>query len=296
MAMLESMGKLGVWTWFDHLAMTEASELVERIEGWGYSALWIPEAVGKEPFSQIGYFAAKTTKLIFATGIANIYARDPMNMKSIQKTLADAAPRRFVLGLGVSHGHLVEGQRGHEYSNKPVSMMRDYLERMDKALYMGNEPEHDAPIVLAALRKNMLKLSASHGHGAHPYLVPPEHTAKAREILGKGPWLCPEQMVLNETDPAKARDICRSNLKIYLGLPNYKNNLLDLGFTEDDFKKGGSDKLVDAIVAWGDEQTIRDRIRAHWDAGADHVCVQAFRPDGKPGPDERLLESLSDLT
>ena len=174
-------------------------------------------------------------------------------------------------------------------------MMRDYLERMDKALYMGHEPEADAPIVLAALRKNMLKLSASHGRGAHPYLVPPEHTAKAREILGKGPWLCPEQMVLNETDPAKAREICRGNLKIYLGLPNYRNNLLDLGFSEDDFKSGGSDRLVDSIVAWGDEQTIRDRIQAHWDAGADHVCVQAFRPDGGPGPDERLLASLAGM-
>ncbi len=293
MAKLNSMGKLGVWTWFDHLAMSEAAELVERIENWGYSALWIPEAVGKEPFCQIGYFAAKTTKLIFATGIANIYARDPMNMRSIQKTLSGAAPGRFVLGLGVSHGHLVKGQRGHEYSNKPVSMMRDYLERMEKSLYMGFEPEEDAPIVLAALRKNMLKLSAAQTRGAHPYLVPPEHTAKAREILGKDAWLCPEQMVLCESDATKARDICRANLKIYLGLPNYQNNLIDLGFSEDDFKSGGSDRLVDAIVAWGDEEAIQDRIQAHWDAGADHVCIQAFRPDGKPGPDERLLETLA---
>ena len=114
MAALETLGKLGVWTWFDHLAMNEAAELVERIEGWGYSALWIPEAVGKEPFSQIGFFAARTSSLAFATGIANIYARDPMNMKSIHKTLSDAAPGRFILGLGVSHGHLVEGQRGHK--------------------------------------------------------------------------------------------------------------------------------------------------------------------------------------
>ena len=118
MAQIESMGKLGVWSWFDHMAVTEAAELVERIENWGFSALWIPEAVGKDPFSQIGYFARGTDKLIFATGIANIYARDPMNMNAIRKTLADAAPGRFVLGIGVSHGHLVEGQRGHEYSDK----------------------------------------------------------------------------------------------------------------------------------------------------------------------------------
>ncbi len=293
MAKVENLGKLGVWSWFDHLAMAEAAELVERIESWGYTTLWIPEAVGKEPFSQIGYFAARTSTLKFATGIANIYARDPMNMKSIQKTLADAAPGRFALGLGVSHGHLVEGQRGHEYSNKPVSMMRDYLERMDKALYVGNQPEQEAPIILAALRKNMLKLSVSHAQGSHPYLVPPEHTAKAREIMGDGALLCPEQMVLRETDPTKARDLSRANLKIYLGLPNYCNNLLDLGFSQDDFKDGGSNKLVDAIVAWGDEQVIRDRIQQHWDAGADHVCVQAFRPDGKPGPDEELLKVLT---
>lgn len=289
---LENLGKLGVWTWFDHLGGDDAVSMVRRIEDWGYSALWMPEAVGKDPFSQIGYFAAITDEIIFATGIANIYARDPMSMKSIHKTLSLLAPNRFVLGIGVSHSHLVSGQRGHEYK-KPISMMEAYLDKMDQSLYMGKEPQSDAPIVVAALREKMLRLSAARTRGAHPYLVPPEHTRRARQILGTGPWLCPEQMVLLETDAHKAREICRRNLKNYLVLPNYRNNLIDLGFEEGDFNDGGSDQLVDSIVAWGNEQAIYDRIEAHWQAGADHVCIQPFRVDGKPGVDERLLEALA---
>jgi probable F420-dependent oxidoreductase len=285
-------GRLGVWTWIDTMSAGEVAEFAARIEDLGYSMLWIPEAVGREPFSILGYLAARTSKLVLATGIANIYARDPMTMRAIQHTLAEASGGRFVLGLGVSHAPMVSGMRGHEYG-KPVTTMRSYLDAMEKALYVGPKGEEEAPIVLAALRRNMLRLAAERARGAHPYFVPPEHTARAREILGEGPTLAPEQKVLLETDASRAREIARGHMKTYLSLPNYRNSLRWLGFGDDDLADGGSDRLVDAIVAWGDEKAIAERIQAHRDAGADHVCIQPFRPDGAPGPDLRILEALA---
>lgn len=286
------LGRLGVWTWLDDMSGPEAGEFAHRLEEFGYSALWLPEAVGRDPFSMIGYLAGQTGQLVLATGIANIYARDPMLMNAIHHTLGDLAPGRFILGIGVSHGHLVSGVRGHEYG-KPVTTMRNYLEKMQSALFMARKPGEAAPILLAALRPRMLELSAAAASGAHPYFVPPEHTARAREILGTGPMLCPEQMVLLETDPSKAREIARKNMAIYAGLPNYRNNLKWLGFEDSDFEDGCSDRLVDAIVAWGDEKAIATRVQEHWDAGADHVCIQPLRPDGNPGADLRVLEALA---
>lgn len=283
------LGKLGVWTWLDHLPAPQAIEFAGRLEEWGYGALWLPEAVGRDPFALIGYLAGQTETLKFATGIANIYARDPMLMRSIRETLGEATGGRFLMGLGVSHAPMVAGLRKHEYG-KPVTTMRNYLEGMDSALYRGPEPKEPAPVVLAALRKNMLGLARDAAAGAHPYFTTPEHTARAREILGTKPLLCPEQMVLLETDATKARALARAQMQTYTVLPNYQNNLKWLGFEEADFENGGSDRLVDAIVAWGDEKAIANRIQEHHDAGADHVCIQPFRPDGQPGFDENLLE------
>ena len=288
------LGKIGVWTWLDHLSANEAAEFAQRAENWGYSALWIPEAVGRDPFALIGYLAARTERIILATGIANIYARDPMATKAIWKTVSELAPNRFILGLGVSHQHLVQGARGHDYG-KPLSAMRNYLEAMEKALYMGREPEQDAPIVLGALRDKMLQLSATAVQGAHPYLVTPEHTKRARSVIGADALLCPEQMVLAETDETNARKIARANLKVYVGLPNYQNNLKQFGFTDADFADSGSDRLVDALVCWGEPEKIAAHIQAHLDAGANHVCIQAYRADGAPGADEALLETLAGL-
>ena len=287
-----NLGKIGVWTGLDHLSASDAAEFARRAEGWGYSALWTPEAVGRDPFALIGYLAARTERIILATGIANIYARDPMAMKAIWKTVSELAPKRFILGLGVSHAHLVSGQRGHDYG-KPLSTMKTYLEAMEKALYMGREPEHEAPIVLGALRDKMLGLSATAVQGAHPYLVTPAHTKHARSVIGADALLCPEQMVLAETDPVNARKIGRANLKIYLGLPNYQNSLRQFGFDDADFADGGSDRLVDALVCWGEPEKIAAHIEEHLEAGANHVCIQAYRADGAPGPDEALLEGLS---
>jgi len=290
--MATDIGRLGVWSWLDGMSAPEATDFAGQLEEWGYSALWMPEAVGRDPFSLIAYLAARSTKLVYATGIANIYARDAMTTKAIRKTIAELAPGRFVLGLGVSHGHLVAGVRGHEYK-KPLSTMRAYLEAVENALYMGREPSEDAPIVIAALRDRMLGLAAEKTRGAHPYFVPPEHTARAREILGPDAWLCPEQKVLLDTDASSARETARAHMKIYLGLPNYQNNLEQLGFSDDDFADGGSDRIVDAITAWGDEKTVWDRVQAHYDAGADHVCIQPLRAGGEQGPDLRTLETFA---
>jgi probable F420-dependent oxidoreductase len=286
------LGRLGVWTFLDAMSAEEAAGFARRIEALEYSALWIPEAVGRDPFAFLGYLAARTEHLLLATGIANIYARDPMAMHAIQKTLAELSGGRFLLGLGVSHEHLVSGLRQHQY-RKPVQAMTEYLDAMQAAFYRGVEPAEDAPLVLAALRPAMLRLARERARGAHPYFIPPEHTARARAILGRGVWLAPEQMVLLETDADRARAVARANMQIYLGLPNYQNNLKWLGFGDADLADGGSDRLVDAIIAWGDEEAIRRRIRAHLDAGADHVCIQPLRPDGQPGPDMRALEALS---
>lgn len=287
-----NLGKLGVWSFVDNYTAEETLAFAKKVEAWGYSALWLPEAVGRDPFSLIGYLTAHTKQLIFATGIANIYARDAMSLNAIRKTLSELAPNRFILGLGVSHAPLVSDLRGHDYK-KPVTTMRNYLAAMDSALYMAPEPAELAPILIGALRTNMLKLAAEKTRGAHPYFVTPEHTAKARVTLGPDALLCPEQMVMLETDAVTARRVARQQMDTYLGLPNYRNNLLELGFDEADFADGGSDRLVDAIVAWGDEKAIRARLQAHWDAGADHVCVQALRSDGELGPDLRLLELLA---
>ncbi len=285
------LGRIGVWTFLDTQPAAEASELCERLETWGYGALWMPEAVGRDPFALIGFLASRTSRLVLATGIANIYARDPMTMRAARDTLAELSGGRFLLGLGVSHRPMVSGLRGHDYG-KPVSTMRSFLARMEQAVYQGPAAP-EAPVVLAALRRNMLRLAAEETRGAHPYNVTPEHTARAREILGRGPWLCVEQKVMLESDPARARAAARSHLAIYLALPNYQNNWRELGFGDADFSDGGSDRLIDALVAWGDEEAIRARIHAHHQAGADHVCIQPLRADGSMGPDVQLLERLA---
>ncbi len=210
--------------------------------------------------------------------------------------LAEAYPSRFVLGLGVSHPPQV-APRGHSYG-RPVATMRAYLDAMDSAEYTGPRPAEPFPRVLAALRPAMLELAAEKTDGAHPYLVPVEHTRRARSILGPGKLLATEQFVLLEPDPAEARARGRETVSWYLTLPNYANNLRWLGFADEDLAGGGSDRLVDALVAWGDEEAIRGRVREHLEAGADHVCVQPIGAgDDRLGLDQlrRLAPALLDL-
>jgi probable F420-dependent oxidoreductase len=287
------LGAFGVWTFqLDILPAARMQETVAELEEMGYGAVWYGEALGREALTKAALLLAGTKRVVIATGIANIYARDPVTMAAAQKTLAEAYPNRFLLGLGVSHIPLVERVRGHRY-DKPVPTMRAYLDAMDKAPYQAVPPSSKPPRVLAALGPLMLKLAAERADGAHPYNTTPEHTAQARELLGPDPYLCPEQAVILEKDPAKARTIARKFLEIYLGLPNYTNNWLRLGFQETDLANGGSDRLIDAVVPWGDLKTVVGRIQEQHAAGADHVCIQVITDDSKTFPLREYRELAS---
>jgi probable F420-dependent oxidoreductase len=287
---MSELGSIGIWTrQFEDYPAAQAQEAAAELEQLGYGAIWFGEAFGREALTHAGLLLAGTKKIVIATGIANIYARDPVAMAAGQKTLAEAYPGRFVLGLGVSHVPLVEQLRGHRYE-KPVATMRAYLDAMDQAPYRSVAPATKPVRMLAALGPKMLELAAARTDGAHPYNTNPEHTAQARTILGHGPQLCPEQAVILETDPATARAIGREFLALYLTLPNYTNNFLRLGFSEAAFQNGGSDRLIDAIIAWGDLDQIRSRVRAHHAAGADHVCIQVLTKDPHALPLEEWRE------
>jgi probable F420-dependent oxidoreductase len=288
-----NLQKMGVWFFLDAMTAPQTADFARQVEKLGYGALWIPEAVGREPFAHGAYLLSRTERLVVATGIANIWARDAMTTTAAAKTVAELSDGRFLLGIGVSHAPLVERLRGHNYS-KPYTYMREYLGKMKAARYLAVPPKEDVPIVLAALHPKMLALAASETRGTHTYFVPPEHTAKARAAIGKDPWICVAQAVILETDATKARAAAREYMKTYVPrLPNYKNNLLNLGWAEEDFADGCSDRLVDAIVAWGDEETIRSRIEGHLRAGANHVCILPLRSDSEPLPDLRAVEALA---
>ena len=282
--------RLGVWVATDSLSATQAAELASQVEGWGYGALWYPEALGRNSLAHASWLLANTKTLVIATGIANIYARDAQASAAGRQTLDEQSNGRFLLGLGVSHIPLVEGARGHEYQ-KPLQKMRSYLEDMAKAKYMATPPPHKGELVLAALGPGMLKLAAELTDGAHPYNVNPEHTARARAILGPNKRLYVEQKVILETDPGRARAAARKTLDFYMKLPNYRNAWLGMGFSEEELN-AVSDRFLDAMVAWGDEAALRRRIEEHWNAGADHVCIQPLTETGR-GVDSKVLELLA---
>jgi probable F420-dependent oxidoreductase len=272
------LGALGLWTFtLDTLPAGQAQETAAEIEELGFRTLWIPEAVGREAVSNSSLLLGGTKRLVVATGVAQIWGRDAYAMAGAHRTLSEAYPGRFLLGLGVSHAPMVEGLRHHDYG-KPLSAMRDYLAAMDGAFLVGPAPSEPPARVLAALGPKMLALAAEQTQGAHTYFVPPEHTAVAREALGPDAILAVEQGVVFESDPDRAREIARTHMATYLVLPNYTNNLRRLGWGDDDLLGGGSDRLVDAIVAWGDLDTIEARLTAHRDAGASHVCAQVLMP------------------
>jgi len=276
------LGKLGVWYFLDGLSAPQAAATAQRIEKIGYQTLWIPETVGKHPFVTASWLLANTRTLNLATGIANIYHREPGVTLAGQMALAEQSGGRFLLGLGVSHKPMVEGVRGLQYG-PPVPTMRTYLEKMAVSPYQGVRPAEQPKTVIAALGPKMLELAASKAHGAHPYFSSPEHTAMARKVMGKGPLLCVEQKVVLCDDAATARKLARPVASIYLGLSNYRNNWLRMGLTESDLENGGSDKFIDATFAWGNADRIKARIQEHLDAGADHVCIQPVNPNGKFG-------------
>lgn len=286
------LGQKGVFCFTDALNPAQLIELAQRTEQLGYSALWYPEVLGYESFALGGFLLAHTTNLIIASSIANIYARDPTATKQGQHSLAKLYGGRFMLGLGVSHVPLVEDARGHQY-RQPVATMRAYLDSLDKATPIAPPLDEPPPTVLAALGPRMTALAGARTAGAFPYNVTPEHTAQARAIIGPEKWLCVEQKVLLTTDPAKARELARQAMAFYLPLTNYRANWLRLGFSDEDLAGGGSDRFLDAMVAWGNEAAIRQRIQAHFDAGASHVCIQPLHPDGQSLPDLHALAALA---
>ncbi|PJJ04642.1 putative F420-dependent oxidoreductase [Streptomyces sp. 2333.5] len=284
------IGRVGVWHGgLGRVPAAVARQAAAEIEQLGYGALWFGETPATESMSQAALLLAATERITVATGIANIWVRDASATHVAAQTLAEAYDGRFLLGLGASHAPIV-GARGHTFA-KPLAAMREYLDAMDEAPYAGPVADPPPARVLAALGPKMLELARDRAAGAHPYFVTPEHTARAREILGAGPLLAPEQAVLLESDPATARSLAREHhTRLYLQLPNYTSNLRRLGFGDEDFADGGSDRLVDAVVAWGDADAIRRRVQEHHDAGADHVALQPLVADRGLG-----LEQLREL-
>jgi probable F420-dependent oxidoreductase len=256
-----------------------AAESAAEMDELGYSALWIPDVTG-DVFKPINNLLAGTKQITVATGILNLWMTSAADTAAGYAETVAAHGRRVMLGIGVSHQLLIDGAKSAGTYQKPMQVTTNYLDELDALPNNGVPPEDR---MLAALGPKMLALAASRTRGTHTYLVTPEHTERVRAELGSGPLIAAEQGVVLETDPAKARDIARQNLAGYLMLPNYTNNFLRLGFTEDDLAGGGSDRLIDALIVWGDEETIAARVKAHHDAGAEHVCVQVLNPLGDSG-------------
>lgn len=276
----DRIGRVGVWTGqLDFSTAEVVREAARELEALGYGAMWTGEAVGREVLSTAQLLLAATDSLVVATGIANIWARDALATAAGQLTLGEAYPDRFILGIGVSHKPLLD-VRGEDY-RKPLAFMREYLDGMDAGydVYRAIQPANRPPRLLAALGPKMLELAGARADGAHTYFVPPEHTARAREILGTDKLLVPEQVCVLSEDATVAREIARRHTASYLRLPNYTANLERFGFEAGDFADGGNDRLVDTICAWGDIDTVVARVKAHLDAGADHVAVQVLVDD-----------------
>jgi probable F420-dependent oxidoreductase len=272
------LGRVGAWSGrLQRRPTGQAIDVVNELDDLGYRSVWIPESpFGKDVLTFAGVLLGASGQITVATGIAIVWARDAAAMMNAGRTLGDAFPGRFLLGIGISHETTARA-RGHDYA-KPVEFMRGYLERMRDAEFDGAGPTWTPPLIVAALGPRMLQAAAELADGAHPFLTTPEHTATARETLGTDALLAVEQGVaLGEPDQARAA--ARENLTRFLAWPNYRRHLLRLGFDETDLAEGGSDRLLDGLFAIGDEDTVRRRVQEHLDAGADHVCLQVITSD-----------------
>ncbi len=289
-----TFGKLGVFTFTESMNAVQLAELAQRVESLGYSTLWYPEAVHYETFGLGGYLLSKSSKLIVGSGIANIYARDPAAAAMGHNTLNELYGGRFVLGLGVSHAPMVSGIRGQEYK-KPVATMRAYLDGMDAAWKATNATPASRKIVLAALGPKMSELAGQRTLGAFPYNITPDQAATARSIMGPNAAVICEQKVCLTEDPVLARKVARGALAMYLRLPNYFENWFRLGFEASDLENGGSDRLMDAMVYWGSAATIKSKLRAYFDKGANQVVIQPLSAENPAAPDWKALEALASL-
>jgi probable F420-dependent oxidoreductase len=280
------LGRLGVWGHLDSLTADEVRAYARRAEALGFGTLWVPETVGREPFALLGMLAGETSSLLLGTSIVSIWGHDAQTTRMAALTLQEATGGRFVLGLGVSHPHLAQRLRGHAFE-RPLTRMREFLAAYRAAVYRGpSAPElPDPPILLAALREGMLTLAATEADGAFPYLVGPERLAWMRSVLDasgsdRRPLLAVSLPAVLETDPSAARTAARGYLAPYLRTPAYQAGWALQGFEEADWQKPGSDRLVDAMVAWGDVETLRGRVAAMVEAGADHVARLPLSPEG----------------
>lgn len=286
------MDLAGVGVWSSQLRygdQGEAAEAAAELEELGFTALWIPD-VGGPVLDSVKHLLSSTKQVVIATGILNLWMHEPADVAARYAALAESHGDRFLLGIGVSHAPLIDSREPGLY-RKPLAATRKYLDDIDGT----PQPVPVENRVLAALGPKMLELAATRSRGAHPYLVTPDHTRYAREQLGAGPLLLPEQTVLLSTDADEARALGTDWLRSYLALPNYANNLLRSGFTEDDVATV-SDRLFDAIIAWGDEETVLKRVQEHREAGADHVCVQVLTADPREFPRDqwrRLATALN---
>lgn len=281
------IGKLGVWTF--QLGASEDAPLrdaVAELESLGYGTIWFPG--GGRAFETARRLLAASSTITVATGIVSIYGYEAADVVAQTASLAADYPGRFLLGLGVSHPEAVNREGPPRYS-RPLRAMGGFLDALDASASAGASSS-SSEVVLAALRTGMLELAKARTRGAHPYFVPVEHTARAREVLGPDKLLAPEQAIVLDEDPESARRIARTHMALYLRLQNYTNNLRGLGYGDADLSDGGSDRLVDAIVAWGDPETVASRVRAHYDAGADHVCVQALDADFRAVPTRQWIQ------
>lgn len=271
------LGRLGIWSGLFSSKGDAVRDVAAELEALGYSALWFPNT--PESFTRGRDLLDATRHVVVATGIASIWTHRASEAAAAHAALEAAHPGRFLLGLGVSHAHLVDRDEPGTYA-QPLARMREYLDALDAA----PTPVPPGERILAALGPRMLELARERSVGAHPYLVTVEHTREARQALGKGPLLAPEQAVVLETDPDRARAIARQHLARYLQAPNYARNWFRLGFSPEDVANGGSDRLVDALVVWGSAETIHERLAQHYQAGADHICLQVLTADPQVFP------------
>ena len=283
------LGKLGVWYAADKLSPAGMAELIQKVESLGIGSYWYSESRYYESIATAGWLLQNSNTIMVGSSIANIYARDAFTAAAARRSLNDMYGGRFISGQGVSHIPLVEGVRKHEYG-KPVASMRAYLEAMEAS----KQPEEgDWPVAIAALGPRMMELAAELCDGSLPYNVTPEHTARSKQVMGNDKALIVEQKFCLEGDPSKARALARNELKRYMALPNYCNNWLRIGFSQDDITGEGSDRFMDAMVVWGDEAAIHARMREHFDAGATTVVMQPVHDEGDTEARDRMLEAMA---
>ncbi|HVD71328.1 MAG TPA: TIGR03620 family F420-dependent LLM class oxidoreductase [Actinomycetota bacterium] len=272
------LGTVGAWTFaFDAQPVADVRAGASALEELGYSALWVPEGSGsRDILTHLSVLLQATERITVASGIANVTARQPEVLQAGIVTLADGFAERPVFGIGVGHEYST-GTRGIDW-DRPLARMRGYLDLMDAASSLP-APAQAPQRLLAALGDRMLGLSSERALGAHTYFVPVTHTEHARSVLGPEPVLAVELTAIHASDPTRARQLARAWARHYLELPNYAKNLVRMGFSEDEVTGDGSDRLIDATIAWGDADAVAARVREHLDAGADHVCVQYIDAD-----------------